>query len=61
MTLAAMVGVVVEEMGKRRGEALGDGRGVADRRIGKAAGKCVFAETGDEGDDAIVLGSASSR
>ena len=58
MRLAAVMGLVVEEMRKRRRQPLRHGAHVGDGHIGEAAGERLFAERADPVDDALVLGLA---
>ena len=55
MRLAAMMGLVIEEMGERRPKRLGDVRRIGDRPIGEGAGEVGFGQRLDVEDDALVF------
>lgn len=54
MALAAMMGLVIEEMREGRAERLGDRLRYADRRIGKFAAKVLIGRGGDKGSDSVI-------
>ena len=56
--LAAMVGLVVEEMRQRRRQRLGDVGRPGDRAVAEGAGEVGLAQAVDIGDDALVLRAA---
>ncbi len=60
MRLAAMMGLMVEEVSERPCKPFRDLDRIGERRVGEVPGKARLVEAVDPGNDAVVLGARAA-